>query len=143
MKAPLSTHGLLNLRFGRRTFAALLLCLVGLSGCIKVKPPHPLVGSWEASDGTVFVFRKDGTFVGRDYVNRRIFGNWVELDGSRIGFQTLMHTSAYAPQYAETAPGGMRYAYSDGSRFVNAKRLSGAKAMKKIAAAPIDKNNFR
>ena len=137
------TRILLSIPFGKSVAVALFFCLIGLSGCVKVKPQHPLVGSWQASDGTVFVFRKDGTFVGRDYVNRRIFGNWVELDGSRIGFQTLMHTSAYAPQYAETTPGGMRYAYSDGSRFVNAKRLSAAKAMEKITAAPIDKNDFR
>ena len=137
------TRILLNLPLGKAVVVVLFSCLIGLSGCVKVKPQHPLVGSWQASDGTVFVFRKDGTFVGRDYVNRRIFGNWVELDGSRIGFQTLMHTSAYAPQYAETTPGGMRYAYSDGSRFVNAKRLSAAKAMEKITTAPIDKNDFR
>jgi len=132
-----------SIPFGKSVAVVPFFCLMGLSGCIKVKPQHPLVGSWQASDGTVFVFRKDGTFVGRDYVNRRIFGNWVELDGSRIGFQTLMHTSAYAPQYAETTPSGMRYAYSDGSRFVNAKRLSAAKAMEKITNAPIDKNDFR
>jgi len=132
-----------SIPFGKSVAVVPFFCLMGLSGCIKVKPQHPLVGSWQASDGTVFVFRKDGTFVGRDYVNRKIFGNWVELDGSRIGFQTLMHTSAYAPQYAETTPSGMRYAYSDGSRFVNAKRLSAATAMQKITTAPIDKNDFR
>jgi len=128
---------------GRRILVLVLLCLIGVSGCVKVKPPHPLVGSWKASDGTVFVFRKDGTFIGRDYVNRRIFGNWVELDGSRIGFQTLMHASAYAPQYAEVTPDGMRYAYSDGSRFVKAKRLGFAKALEEIGASPVDKNDFR
>lgn len=137
------TRILLSIPFGKSVAVALFFCLIGLSGCVKVKPLHPLVGSWEASDGTVFVFRKDGTFVGRDYMNRRIFGNWVELDGSRIGFQTLMHTSAYAPQYAEATTRGMRYAYSDGSRFVNARRLNAAKAMEKITAAPIDKNDFR
>ena len=123
--------------------AVLCFFLLAPTGCVKVKPPHPLVGSWKASDGTVFVFRKDGTFIGRDYVNRRIFGNWVELDGSRIGFQTLMHASAYAPQYAEITPDGMRYAYSDGSRFVKAKRLGFAKALEEIGASPVDKNDFR
>lgn len=103
---------------------------------------HPLVGAWHASDSTVFIFRNDGTFVGRDYMNRRIFGNWVELDESHIGFQTLMHAGGYLPQYAEVTPDGMRYAYSDASRFVDAVKMEPADAARQIRAAPLNKNDF-
>jgi hypothetical protein len=114
------------------------LCLALLSGCGNSGAKHALVGAWQASDGTVFIFRDDGTFTGRDYVNRRIFGSWVSLDAERIGFQSLMHAGVYLPQYAEVTPQGMRYAYSDGSRFVEAAKIDPAEALDLTLAARLN-----
>jgi len=114
------------------------LCLALLSGCGNPGAKHALVGAWEAADGTVFIFREDGTFTGRDYVNRRIFGSWVILDAERIGFQSLMHAGVYLPQYAEVTPQGMRFAYSDGSRFVEAVKMDPAEALDLTLAARLN-----
>ena len=106
--------------------------------CATDHPAHKLAGSWEADDGTIFIFREDGTFIGRDYINRRIFGSWVALDPERIGFQSLMHAGVYLPQYAEVTPRGMRYAYSDGSRFVDAVAMDPSQALGLVLAARLN-----
>jgi hypothetical protein len=87
---------------------------------------HPLVGAWLATDGTVFRFREDGTFVGIDYRAREIWGNWVRVNESRIGFQSLFHRGQYAPQYAVISdnPNVMNYIYSQSDNFIKAERIT-------------------
>ncbi len=88
---------------------------------------HILEGGWLASDGTVFLFRADGTFHGFDFRHREIWGNWVTLSKERVGFQSLLHDSYYAPQYAIIANNDtnqMNYIVTGGTHFISAKRLS-------------------
>lgn len=92
---------------------------------------HRLVGAWLASDGTIFHFRSDGTFHGIDYRKREIWGNWVTLSNSRIGFQSLLHDSFYQPQYAiirEADSDKMDYIVTGGVHFIAASRIDPAKA---------------
>ncbi len=88
---------------------------------------HIIEGGWLASDGTVFLFRADGTFHGFDFRRREIWGNWVTLSRDRVGFQSLLHDSYYAPQYAIIANNDtnqMNYIVTGGTNFIPAKRLS-------------------
>ncbi len=108
-----------------------LLALVTLTSCEEPRPTadptHSLVGAWLATDGTIFDFRSDGTFHGIDYAKREIWGNWIELSPARIGFQSLLHTTAYDPQYAiinQDDPDSMDYIYANGNAFIPAQRIS-------------------
>lgn len=101
-------------------------------------PQHPMAGSWLATDDTIFTFRNDGTFVGKDCHGILIWGNWTKLDKARIGFQSLRHKSFYKPQFAVITPEGMQYAVSDGDRFIRAVRISDSEAARGIeTAAPL------
>jgi hypothetical protein len=114
------------------------LALFSLNSCEKkevmsqqVVSRHALEGGWLGDDGTVFLFKSDGTFHGYDMHNTEIWGNWVSLSDERIGFQSLMHNSYYAPQYAivDTADNDqMDYIIAGGTSFIHAKRLSVDKA---------------
>lgn len=122
------------------------LCLVALSSFSPAQnespapaapPEHVLVGAWQASDGTVFIFRKDGTFHGYDFRKREIWGNWVTLSPSRIGFQSLLHDSFYRPQYAiidKADKDTMNYIVTGGTTFIEATRLEVAKAEADVEA---------
>ncbi len=95
-------------------------------GSVATAPVHKLEGGWLASDGTVFVFRTDGTFHGIDLRFNEIWGNWVTLSDERIGFQSLLHASFYNPQYAiidSADQNRMDYIVSDGDHFISAKRI--------------------
>jgi hypothetical protein len=107
-----------------------------------------LLGCWEAKDSTVQIFRKDGSFIGRDFHGRRIFGAWSELNKSQIGFQSLYHSGSYNPQYAEVTNTGMRYAYADGAGFADCIKIDLPTALLKVNSAslnqwqqPAEKNN--
>ncbi|HSY18631.1 MAG TPA: hypothetical protein VK815_09870 [Candidatus Acidoferrales bacterium] len=94
-----------------------LLLLVGATGCATCchssRHNHALVGCWQAKeDPTVLIFRRDGTFIGQDFKKQRIFGTWVTVNKSEIGFQSLYYSGFYNPQYAEVTTNGMRYAYT-------------------------------
>lgn len=96
-----------------------------------VPAEHVLAGAWLADDGTVFIFRADGTFHGFDYTHKEIWGNWVTLSPSRIGFQSLLHNASYLPQYAiidKTDRDAMDYIVTRGSSFIHAKRIPLVKA---------------
>lgn len=113
----------------------LLAAAVAIFLFVGAGPRHPLVGSWLATDDTIFTFRNDGTFVGKDCHGKLIWGNWARLDNDRIGFQSLRHKSFYKPQFAVATWDGMKYAVSDGDRFIRAARISEADAAKGIATA--------
>jgi hypothetical protein len=113
-----------------------LVCLFGMP-----HHKHALVGCWQAEDSTVFVFRDDGTFIGRDFRGRRIFGNWVGLNKEQIGFQSLMHGSFYSPQYAEVTSSGMRYAYSDSPGFIDALSVDPITADRQISLAKLNQKS--
>ena len=109
--------------------AGLALVLAGflLTACEPPRAAHPLEGGWLADDGTVFVFRPDGTFHGIDWRKREIWGNWVTLSSSRIGFQSLLHDSFYNPQYAIINPTNsarMDYIVTGGNHFIGARRVT-------------------
>ena len=92
---------------------------------------HPLVGAWLATDGTIFHFRDDRTFHGLDFRKREIWGNWVILSDSRIGFQSLLHDSFYDPQYAvirKDDRNAMDYIVTGGTHFIPATRIDPSKA---------------
>lgn len=110
--------------FARGASALLAVCL--LAACEPPREAHPLEGGWLAEDGTVFVFRPDGTFHGYDFRKREIWGNWVTLTPTRIGFQSLLHDSFYNPQYAiinETNRARMDYIVTGGNHFIGARRV--------------------
>jgi hypothetical protein len=114
-------------------FITTLVTLV-LSSCDSQGPrsrEHVLVGGWLAEDGTIFNFRSDGTFHGIDWRSKEIWGNWVTLSDTRIGFQSLLHDSSYEPQYAiidKTNHDAMDYIVTGGDSFIHAKRISPDKA---------------
>jgi len=99
---------------------------------------HALVGCWKAKDSTVFVFRNDGSFIGRDFHGRRIYGSWSALNERQIGFQSLFHTGFYDPQYAEVTQTGMRYAYADSSGFIECVSIDRDTAMKLVESASLN-----
>jgi hypothetical protein len=95
------------------------------------KPKHPMVGAWLATDGSIFDFRDDGTFHGIDSGKNEIWGNWVVLSPTRIGFQSLRRDSSYQPQYAiigTGTPDEMDYIVAGGTDFIHAKRIPTDKA---------------
>ena len=103
---------------------ALASLLVG--ACEPRRAGHALEGGWLADDGTVFVFRPDGTFHGYDFRKNEIWGNWVSLSRVRIGFQSLLHDSFYNPQYAildEMNHDRMNYIVTGGNNFIGARRV--------------------
>lgn len=123
----------------RLTFLAVLAFMISaFSSCnppASKKAPHPLVGAWLATDGTIFDFREDGTFHGIDFRKREIWGNWVKLSETRIGFQSLLHKSYYHPQYAIIDSGSrdrMNYIVSDGQHYIQADRIAREKALAAI-----------
>ena len=92
---------------------------------------HVLVGAWLATDGTIFIFRADGTFHGFDCAHKEIWGSWVTLSASRVGFQSLLHDRSYRPQYAiidKTDRDAMDYIITGGTSFIHAKRIPLTKA---------------
>ncbi|HEV2693997.1 MAG TPA: hypothetical protein VG347_13970 [Verrucomicrobiae bacterium] len=98
-----------------------LLLLLAATGCATHHDhasrqnvhTHALVGCWQAQeDPTVLIFNDDGTFIGQDFKKQRIWGNWVILNKTEIGFQSLYYSGTYNPQYAEVTSTGMRYAYT-------------------------------
>ncbi|MEM9236001.1 MAG: hypothetical protein AAGB14_04430 [Verrucomicrobiota bacterium] len=96
---------------------------------------HVLEGGWLATDGTIFVFRPDGTFHGYDFRHREIWGNWVTLSAERIGFQSLLHGSYYLPQYAIIREGEtdrMDFIVTGGEHFISAKRVAVDQAVASI-----------
>lgn len=106
--------------------ASILLAALCLAACEPERGTHPLEGGWLADDGTVFVFRPDGTFHGYDWRRKEIWGNWVVLSPVRIGFQSLLHDSFYNPQYAiinATNPARMDYIVTGGTNFIGARRV--------------------
>ncbi len=120
---------------------SLLAVMIGLlAGCgpsATNARTHPLVGAWLAEDGTIFDFRSDGTFHGVDFRKREIWGNWVTLSPSRIGFQSLLHDSFYDPQYAiirERDADAMDYIVTGGNGFIAARRMETANARAAIEA---------
>jgi hypothetical protein len=123
-----------------KTFMHVLavLCVFFTASCERpvispdaLEPKHALEGGWLANDGTVFLFRTDGTFHGYDFRKREIWGNWVSLSDVRIGFQSLLHDSFYNPQYAIIDIANkdrMDYIVTGGTHFIPAKRISTADA---------------
>lgn len=106
--------------------ACAVLAASWLAACQPPREAHPLEGGWLADDGTVFVFRPNGTFHGIDFRKREIWGNWVTLSPARIGFQSLLHDSFYNPQYAiinATDPARMDYIVTGGNHFIGARRV--------------------
>ena len=101
-------------------------------------PNHILVGCWQGSDSTVIIFRNDHTFVGRDYLGRRIWGSWSVLNDKQIGFQALYHSGSYAPEYAEITPTGMRYACPDNDGFIGCKPIDFDTAAKLVDSATLN-----
>jgi len=93
-----------------------------------LNPPHPLEGSWRSDDDTIFTFRHNGTFVGKDLRGILIWGNWVKIDGEKIGFQSLLHKSFYNPQYAVSTAEGMEYINSDSNNSIRAKKITESEA---------------
>jgi hypothetical protein len=112
-------------------FAGFALASLLLAACAPTRGGHPLEGGWLADDGTVFVFRPDGTFHGYDFRKREIWGNWVTLSDARIGFQSLLHDSFYNPQYAiidATNRDRMNYIVTGGNHFIDARRVDPGEA---------------
>lgn len=111
-------------------FALSMCCILSFSGCasrchVKGGRSHALIGAWKADDRTIFIFRADGTFRGADFRKTEIWGNWVELSPTRIGFQSLLHDSFYRPQYAVISADKdqMNYIVTGGTRFIHARRI--------------------
>lgn len=119
------------MRYHLLIFAGLMIAL--FSSCDQSREKnstsvssHILEGGWLANDGTVFLFRADGTFHGFDFRKREIWGNWVTLSKDRIGFQSLLHDSYYSPQYAiidKKDTNQMNYIVTGGTQFISAERL--------------------
>lgn len=113
---------------------SVVVSLFGVISCEKsnaLEPSHLLEGAWQAEDGTLFHFRNDGTFHGIDFRKREIWGNWVTLSETRIGFQSLLHDSYYSPQYAvidKSSKDQMDYIVTGGTHFLHATRIPTAKA---------------
>ena len=129
---------MMRCHFSSLILFAVLLCL---SACDLNRqspaPDHVLAGGWIADDGTIFLFRSNGSFHGVDCRNKEIWGNWVVLSDQRIGFQSLMHDSFYRPQYAIVNPknkGSMDYIVTGGTRFIHARRISPEDAQGRIEA---------
>lgn len=119
---------------------------VAFSGCVSMPPnlyerKHALIGAWKATDGTIFVFRNDGTFHGIDWHHREIWGNWVTLAPNRIGFQSLTHDSYYLPQYAVISDHKniMNYIITGGKRFIQAERITNIQAADEIEEVLVSK----
>ncbi len=110
--------------------ALVAIATLVLASCQDPSPPartHALAGGWLATDGTIFDFRGDGTFHGVDWRGREIWGNWVTLSPTRIGFQSLMHDASYRPQYAiidGDDRNRMDYIVTGGTHFIRARRVS-------------------
>lgn len=111
------------------------LALVAVISCNtdsnKSSTAHALVGAWQAEDKTVFLFRNDHSFHGIDFVGREIWGTWVELSDTRIGFQSLSYDSSYRPQYAiirSEDSNQMDYINTGNISFTAAKRIEPEKA---------------
>lgn len=132
---------MMNVIKSLKNLAIGLVFVVAISGCAttylfsEVKS-HKLVGAWKAADNTIFIFRENGSFHGVDWQAREIWGNWVELSPTRIGFQSLTHDNFYRPQYAviSTDENRMSYIITGGVRFITAERVD-----RKEAAAEIDR----
>ena len=133
-----------------------LLILIGITGCAtsnsspatQTHHKHILVGCWQAKeDPTVLIFRADGTFIGQDFKKQRIFGTWVVLNKSQIGFQSLYYSGFYNPQYAEVVTTGMRYAYTgrsvggSGPGFTHCVRIDFDTAMKEINQSSLNETS--
>lgn len=121
-----------------KTLFAIALSFFVLNSYLSAEPPkreHALIGAWLSSDDTIFHFREDGTFHGIDFKKREIWGSWVTLSRTRIGFQSLLHSSYYAPQYAiinQEDKNKMDYIVSDGTSFISAVRIDPKKAQATI-----------
>jgi hypothetical protein len=133
-----------------------LLILIGVTGCatctssLQAQHTHVLVGCWQAKeDPTVLIFRDDGTFVGQDFRKQRIFGTWIVLNKSQIGFQSLYYSGFYNPQYAEVTATGMRYAYTPrsangpGPGFAHCVRIDVDTAMKEVNQSSLNETSER
>ena len=109
-----------------------ILALLTITLC-ACSPKKSIEGCWKATDSTIFHFRHDGTFIGRDYVGRPIWGNWVELGQGKFGFQSLFHMGSYEPQYAVvTSPDAMKYVGTVGVVFIKSTRISEQEAAPEI-----------
>ena len=120
----------------------LLICLlvIGFAGCATTPNPasgsiaslrresHPIVGCWRATDSTLFVFRVDGSFVGRDSARRQIWGSWVALTKEKAGFQSLLYANAYAPQTARVRGDKMSYTMTPLFGAIDCVRITQAEA---------------
>ena len=133
-----------------------LLLLLAVTGCAthysahRMHHRHVLIGCWQAKeDPTILIFRDDGTFIGQDFKKQRIFGTWVTLNKSQIGFQSLYYSGFYNPQYAEVTDTGMRYAYTPrnesgpGPGFAHCVRIDYATAIKEINASSLNETTER
>lgn len=140
------------------SFLLSLLILIGATGCATQKTApaaqaqhqHILVGCWQAKeDPTVLIFRDDGTFIGQDFKKQRIFGTWIDLGQSQIGFQSLYYSGSYNPQYAEVTATGMRYAYTPraksgpGPGFAHCVRIDFDAAMKAVNESSLNETSER
>jgi len=113
-------------------YLPLLLVLLAFCSCSQKKA---IEGYWKAEDSTIFNFRHDGTFVGRDYEGVPIWGNWVDLGHDKFGFQSLFHMGSYQPQYAVvTSADTMKYVGTAGVVFIQTKRVSEEDAAKVLDA---------
>jgi len=131
-----------------------LLILISVTGCVthntshRMYHQHVLVGCWQAKeDPTVLIFRNDGTFIGQDFRRQRIFGTWIALNKSQIGFQSLYYSGFYNPQYAEVTDAGMRYAYTPrtdggpGPGFAHCVRIDFETAIKKVDQSSLNETS--
>jgi hypothetical protein len=129
-----------------------LLVLMWVAGCSTtcclIHQKHALVGCWQAKeDPTILIFREDGTFIGQDFNKQRIFGNWVVLNKTQIGFQSLYYSGFYNPQYAEVTATGMRYAYTPripgtaGPGFAHCVRIDFKTAIKEVNQASLNETS--
>jgi hypothetical protein len=131
-----------------------LFILIAAAGCAtRNESPqachrHVLAGCWQAKeDPTILIFRDDGTFIGQDFKKQRIFGTWIVLNKSQIGFQSLYYSGFYNPQYAEVTATGMRYAYTprnpggSGPGFAHCVRMDFETAMKEINLSSLNETS--
>lgn len=136
-----ATFAMSFLRHALRPFMLLVFAaLLGACDGSRTAPPkeHALVGGWAATDGTLFHFRADGTFHGVSCAQKELWGNWVTLSDTRIGFQSLMHDSFYRPQYAiisENSRDQMDYIVTGGTHFIHANRVTPEKVVAAIELA--------